>query len=306
MTQTSHPTRAGFVAIIGAPNAGKSTLLNLLVGQKIAIVSHKVQTTRVNMRGVLTKDQNQFIFVDTPGIYRPKDTSRLLDKSMVDAAWQASGDADVVLMVIDAKSGFNAKTMDIIENLKATKSSNRPVFLALNKVDSIEKEKLLPLMQKAVDMGIFKEIFAISAKNNDGVFDMLNRFAPHLPESPYLYDEETLTDMPMRLVAAEITREKAFHHLQQEVPYSLAVETVNFEHYDNGSIRIDQNILVEREAHKPIVLGKGGATVKKIGQLSRRDLEEMLETKVHLFLKVKVSDKWANSHNFMREIGLQD
>lgn len=306
MSNVEQKTRAGFVAIIGAPNAGKSTLLNLLVGQKIAIVSHKVQTTRVNMRGVLTHNQNQFIFVDTPGIYRPRENSRLLDKSMVDVAWQASGDSDVILLVMDAKSGFNNKVMDIVENLKANKKSRTPVFLAFNKVDTIEKEKILPLMQQAVDMDLFTEIFAISAKTNDGVFDMLDRFAPHIPESPYLYDEDTLTDMPMRLVAAEITREKVFHHLQQEVPYSIAVETVNFEHYDNGSIRIDQNVLVERDAHKPIVLGKGGATIKKLGQLARKDLEHMLETQVHLFLKVKVNDKWANSHNFMREIGMHD
>ena len=300
---TPKTTRAGFVAIIGAPNAGKSTLLNLLVGQKIAIVSPKVQTTRVNMRGVLTKDENQFIFVDTPGIYRPRENGRLLDKSMVNAAWKATGDADVVLMVVDAKTGFTPKVDDILDNLRENKSRT-PIFLAFNKVDSVDKEKLLPLMQEAMNMHMFTEIFAISARNNDGAFDMLKRFAPLLPESPYLYDEDTLTDMPMRLIAAEITREKAFLNLQQEVPYSLAVETVNFEHYDNGSIRIDQSIMVEREAHKPIVLGKNGANIKRIGQWARKDLEEMLETQVHLFLKVKVNDKWANSTNFMREIGL--
>lgn len=297
-------TKAGFVALIGAPNAGKSTLLNQLVGQKIAIVSPKVQTTRVNMRGVLTQGNNQFIFVDTPGIYRPKDTSRLLDKSMVHAAWQAGGDSDVVLLLVDAKAGFNEKVTEIIENVKQNVPKRVPVFLALNKVDALAKDKLLPLMQKASAFDLFNGVFAISAKENDGVEDMLEQFAKHLPESPYLYDEETLTDMPMRMVAAEITREKAFHLLQQEVPYSLAVETVNFEHYNNGSIRIDQNVLVEREAHKPIVLGKKGSMVKRIGEQARADLEEMLETQVHLFIKVKVNDKWANSQNFMREIGL--
>ena len=258
------------------------------------------------MKGVVTRGQNQFIFVDTPGIYRPRENGRLLDKSMVGAAWQASGDADVILMVVDAKSGFNAKVSDILENLKENKSSRRPIFLAFNKVDEVAKEKLLPLMQQAAEMNIFKEIFAISAKQGDGVNDMLDRFVPHFPESPYLFDEDAITDMPMRLVAAEITREKAFHMLQQEVPYSIAVETVSYKNFDNGDIRIDQNILVEREAHKPIVLGKGGATIKRIGELARKELQEMVETKVHLFLKVKVNAKWANSHAFMREIGMND
>lgn len=300
---TTDITRAGFVAIIGAPNAGKSTLMNLLIGQKIAIVSPKVQTTRVNMKGILTRDNTQYIFVDTPGIYKPNE-KKLLDRSMVSAAWQAGHDADVVLMVVDAQSGLNEKNMTILEEYQNS-SKSTPLFLAFNKVDMVEKEKLLPLLQKANDMGIFKEIFLISAKKNDGVFDMLDRFAPHLPESPYLYDEEELTDVPMRLIAAEMTREKAFRLLNQEIPYGLAVETVQYISQDNGSIRIDQNILVEREAHRKIVLGKNGSKIKEIGRKSRIDLSKMLDCPVHLYLKIKVSDKWLTSHSFMREIGLE-
>lgn len=295
-------TKAGFVAIIGAPNAGKSTLMNLLIGQKIAIVSPKVQTTRVNMKGILTRGNTQFIFVDTPGIYKP-DQKKLLDRSMVAAAWQAGADADIVLMVVDAKSGFNEKVLNIIEEYKSH-SSKTPLFIAFNKVDTVEKEKLLPLISKAHEMEMFQDIFLISAKENDGVFQMLDKFTPHLPESPYLYDEEELTDVPMRLIAAEMTREKAFRLLNQEIPYGLAVETVQYLTQENGSIRIDQNILVEREAHKKIVLGKNGSKIKEIGKKSRLELSKMLGCPVHLYLKVKVNDKWLNSHSFMREIGL--
>lgn len=295
-------TKAGFVAIIGAPNAGKSTLMNLFVGHKIAITSPKVQTTRVNMRGILTRKNTQYIFVDTPGIYKP-DNKRLLDRSMVHAAWQAGSDADVILLLVDARTGFKERVMDIIEKLKEG-GVKTPVFLGLNKVDTVEKEELLPLVSKAVEMDMFKEIFMISAKENDGVDDMLDYFANYLPESPYLYDDDSLTDIPMRLLAAEITREKAFRLLNQEVPYGLAVETVNYEVREDGSVKIDQNILVERDAHKQIVVGKQGSKVKAIGQKSRVDISNLLGCPVHLFIKVKVNDKWANSHSFMREIGL--
>ncbi|MFT7145062.1 MAG: GTP-binding protein Era [Alphaproteobacteria bacterium] len=295
-------TRAGFVAIIGAPNAGKSTLMNLFVGQKIAIVSPKVQTTRVNMRGILTRDNTQYIFVDTPGIYKP-DNKRLLDRSMVSAAWQAGGDSDVILLLVDSRSGFNDRVMAIVDKLKESKVKT-PIFLAFNKIDAIEKEFLLPLLVEAQEMDIFKEIFLISAQENDGADAMLEHFSKYLPESPYLYDEDHLTDVPMRLLAAEITREKAFRLLNQEIPYGLAVETVNYETKDDGSVRIDQNILVERDGHKIIVIGKSGQKIKDIGQKSRKELCELLGCKVHLFLKVKVNDKWANSQSFMREIGL--
>tara|TARA_R110000868_G_scaffold189695_2_gene432950 strand:- start:1913 stop:2824 length:912 start_codon:yes stop_codon:yes gene_type:complete len=295
-------TRAGFVAIIGAPNAGKSTLMNLFVGQKIAIVSPKVQTTRVNMRGILTRENTQYIFVDTPGIYRP-DNKRLLDRSMVSAAWQAGHDADVILLLVDCRSGFNDRVMSIIEKLKES-NLKTPVFIAFNKIDALEKEFLLPLIVEAQEMDMFKEIFLISAKDNEGADDMLEYFSKFLPESPYLYDEEHLTDVPMRLLAAEITREKAFRLLNQEIPYGLAVETVNYEVRDNGSVKIDQNILVERDGHKLIVVGKQGQKIKDIGQKSRKEISELLGCPVHLFLKVKVNDKWSNSHSFMREIGL--
>lgn len=296
-------TKAGFVAIIGAPNAGKSTLMNLLIGQKIAIVSPKVQTTRVNMKGILTRGNTQFIFVDTPGIYKP-DEKKLLDRSMVAAAWQAGHDADVVLMVIDAKAGFTQKVKSILEEYQNHPKST-PLFMAFNKVDTVDKDSLLPLIQEAQNMDIFKEIFLISAKENQGIGGMLDKFALSLPESPYLYGEDELTDVPMRLIAAEMTREKAFRLLNQEIPYGLAVETVQYLQHDNGSVRIDQNILVSREAHKKIVLGKGGSKIKAIGQKSRIDISKMLDCQVHLFLKVKVSDKWLSSHSFMREIGLE-
>ena len=294
--------RAGFVAIIGAPNAGKSTLMNQLVGQKIAIVSPKVQTTRVNMRGIVTRENTQFIFIDTPGIYRPG--SRLLDRSMVQAAHQARDDADATVLMVDAFKGFNEPVMDIIEILQSKKPKN--LSLVFNKVDKMPKEKLLPLMVKAQEMDLFDNVFAISATKGKGVEDILKAIEPSMPESPYLYSEDDVTDMPMRLLAAEITRERAFMMLNQELPYGLAVETVSYETEADGKLVIHQNILIEREAHKPIIVGKGGAMIKRIGEQARRNLQEMLQKKhLNLFLKVKVKANWSESSTFMQEIGLE-
>jgi len=292
-------TRCGFIAIIGAPNAGKSTLINSILGKKVAIVTPKVQTTRINMRGILTRGDIQYIFVDTPGIHEPK---RKLDKSMVTAAHQAWMEADAVVLLVDAKAGFRDGVLQIIDVVKESKA---PVLLAFNKVDELHKEKLLPLMQQAQDMDVFQDIFAISAKTGSGVPDVLKKLAVYLPESPYLYDEETLTDMPMRLLAAEITREKAFLSLQQEIPYALAVETVSYEERDKkGDVVIRQNILIERDSQKKIVLGKGGAVLKIIGAKSRKDLEKLLGCRVHLFLHVKVRKDWQENQALLGEIGL--
>jgi GTP-binding protein Era len=320
-------TKAGFVAIIGAPNAGKSTLLNLILGQKLAITTHKVQTTRTNMRGIHTVGNSQFVFVDTPGIHKPR---RKFDEAMVNAANQAWQDADAILLLIDAVSGLKGEVMAIIEQVKESK---KPVVVALNKVDKIKKENLLPLMQKLGEYPAFTDIFAISAANASGVEDMLQKIETYLPESPFLFDADDLTDTPMRLIAAEITREKAFTYLHQELPYALMVETVSYEVVKNdekgvlgGSqrtgagtprserkshfpqseyINIHQNIIVEREGHKGIVLGNKGETVKKISTESRLELENFLGCKVNLFIKVKVRKNWSENASLMRMIGLE-
>lgn len=299
---TVESTKAGFIAIIGAPNAGKSTFLNAVLGQKLASVTQKVQTTRKNMRGIFTDEENgvQYVFVDTPGIHKPK---RLLDRAMVLEAHNAWTEADVIMLMVDAAKGFNEEVENILENLKENKKI--PMVLVLNKVDKIKKEKLLPLMQRAHDMGIFKETFAIRADKNKGVDDVLKVITKHMPESEYLYDPDYITDTNMRDIAAEITREQAFLMLHEEIPYSVAVETLTYENFDNGDIKIHQNLLIERNSQKKIVVGRDGATLKRIGQNARRILEEMLECKVHLFLKVKVSEKWSENPHVMKSFGLE-
>lgn len=291
-------SKAGFIAIIGTPNAGKSTLMNRILGQKIAIATHKVQTTRTNMRGIHTRGDSQFIFVDTPGIHKPR---RNFDKAMVNAANQAWIDADVVLLLIDTASGLKEGVENIIHQLEGV---TKPILVALNKVDKIKKEKLLPLISELNSKHQFSDIFAISALNGSGVEDVLNRLETFLPESPFLFDPEDLTDTPMRLIAAEITREKAFMCLHEELPYALMVETVSYK-ADTHQVTIHQNIIVERDGHKGIVLGKGGETVKKIGSQARRELEEMLQCKVNLFLKVKVRPNWSENKSMMQMIGLE-
>lgn len=295
-------TKAGFVAIIGAPNAGKSTLLNSLLAHKLAVVSPKVQTTRTNIRGILTQENTQYIFVDTPGIHDPR---RSFDKAMVDAAWQALNDADVVLFVLDGLKGFDKQVLQLLENLKKEKNLP-PIHLVVNKIDKIAKPKLLPLMQKASEDGVFKEIIPLSAlKIKDKEKQLiLNTLAKGLPQSPYLYDEETLTDMPSRLWAAEATRERAFLLLGEELPYAMSVETLSFETRNDGSIEIHQNIYIERDGQKKIVVGKNGQMLKKIGEQARKGMENMFDTRVHLFVQVKVRPNWASDIHHMRMLGL--
>ena len=303
MTNTP-TTRAGFVAIVGQTNAGKSTLMNAMMGQKLAIVTPKVQTTRMNLRGVLTENDAQLIFVDTPGLHIPK---RLLDEKMVESAHQAWKDADVVLMVLDARKGFTEMDETLCASIKA---SGKPAFLIVNKIDLIsDKEELLPLLQKITELNVFADVFPISALNGTrGKEKVLPQVVAALqkkiPEGPYLYDEETVTDMPTRYLAAEITREKAFLFLQDELPYGLAVETVQLEEFENGDVRIDQTILIERDAHKPMVIGKNGEMLKKIGTSARKELSQALGRKAHVFLTVKVKKDWAKNPRHLGDLGL--
>lgn len=285
---TQDQTRAGFVALIGAPNAGKSTLLNRFVGAKVSIVTHKVQTTRTRVLGVAIADQSQIVFVDTPGIFQPK---RRLDRAMVAAAWEGAKDADGVVMMVDATTGIRPDVEIILEGLKKSK---RKVILALNKIDAVKREALLELAAKLDETGVFSDIFMISALTGDGAGDLLDRLAATMPESPWMFPEDQLTDMPMRLLAAEVTREKLFLNVHQELPYELTVETENWEEFKDGSAKVEQTIYVRRESQRSIILGKGGQKVKKIGADARAELQEMLGRKVHLFLFVKVRDRWED------------
>ena len=296
--QEKDATRAGFVAIIGAPNAGKSTLLNQLVGSKIAIVTHKVQTTRARIRGIALEGSAQIVFVDTPGIFKPK---RRLDRAMVDAAWGGAEDADQVLLLIDVQKGMTEEVRAILKSLE---DSGRKVILALNKIDGVPHEKLLKLAQELNETGLFTDVFMISALTGDGVSDLRRHVAALMPEGPWLYPEDQIADVPMRSLAAEITREKAYLRLHDELPYALTVETESWEQKKDGSIRIQQIIYVERDSQKKIVLGKGGQTIKVIGQLAREEMQELLETKVHLFLFVKVREKWGEDRERFGAMGL--
>jgi GTP-binding protein Era len=282
-------TRCGFVALIGAPNAGKSTLLNTLVGTKVAIVSPKVQTTRSRVLGILTEGQAQVIFVDTPGIFTPK---RRLDRAMVAAAWAGAAEGDLVLLLVDAtKKGVREETRGIIEKLAQTK---RQAILILNKIDAVRREILLALAAELNASGVFTDTFMISALTGDGVQDLRASLATRLPEGPWLFPEDQVSDMPMRLLAAEITREKLFIRLQQELPYAVAVETEAWEEQTDGSVRISQVIYVQRPGQKAIVLGHGGQMIKAIGTAARLELEEITEQRVHLSLFVKVRENWLD------------
>ncbi|WP_169568937.1 GTPase Era [Sneathiella limimaris] len=291
-------TKCGYVTLIGAPNAGKSTLLNQLVGAKIAIVSPKVQTTRARVTAIAIEDNSQIIFVDTPGIFAP---SRRLETAMVNAAWEGANDTDVLALLIDANKGISKDVERIISNLE---KSGKKAHLILNKIDMIKREKLLGLAKELTDRGIFREVFMISALNGDGVADLRKYLAEELPEGPWLYPEDQLAIAPMRYLAAEITREKLFLRLNQELPYSLTVETEKWEERPDGSVKIDQVIFVSRANHKPIVLGKGGQTIKQIGAMAREELEETLGCRVHLFLFVKVREKWLDDPERYQEMGL--
>ena len=291
-------TRCGFVAVLGASNVGKSTLVNSLVGAKISIVSPKVQTTRSRIRGIVMEGNTQIILVDVPGIFKPK---RRLDRAMVMTAWTEAKDADIRLLLIDAKRGIDADTENIIETLKKEKET---AVLVINKIDLLPKKQLLPLIEKLKDCPVFTDTFFISAAKGDGTKELLSYLAKSLPEGNFMFDADDLSDLPNRLFAAEITREKLFLNLQQELPYSVAVETNTFETKDNGDIRIEQTIYVERQGQKAIVIGKKGQMLKKIGEASRFELTKIFERPVHLFLFVKVKENWVNDPDRYQEWGL--
>jgi GTP-binding protein Era len=298
--------RCGFAAIIGAPNAGKSTLVNALVGTKVAIVSPKVQTTRMAVRGVAIADETQIVFVDTPGIFKPR---RRLDRAMVAAAWAGAGDADAVILLADAAELTDNPTghaaNDTAAIIAGLKTANRKGALALNKIDGMKRTDLLPLVQKMNAEGIFDEIFLISALKGDGVADLRAYVAKRMPEGVWLYPEDQAADIPSRLLAAEITREKIYLRLHDELPYASAVESEKWEERKDGSARIEQTIYVQREGQKAIVLGKGGATIKLIGEMARKEMEEVFARRIHLFLFVKVREDWAERREHYKEMGLE-
>ncbi len=291
-------TRCGFVALIGAPNAGKSTLSNQLVGGKVSIVSHKVQTTRTRIRAIAMHEASQIILVDTPGIFEPK---RKLDEAMVEAAWSGAGDADAVALIVDARRGIDEDVARIVDGLG---KFNAPALLVLNKIDTVERTALLALAADLNDRHGFDETFMVSALNGDGVADLLGDLSARMPAGPWLYPEDQIADVPLRLLAAEITREKVYGRLHDELPYASTVETEQWTQRKDGSIRIEQVIYVERDGQKKIVLGKGGQTIKAIGQDARKELEAFLETRVHLFLFVKVRGRWSEDPERYRQMGL--
>jgi GTP-binding protein Era len=297
--QPTENRRCGFVALIGAPNAGKSTLLNMLVGSKVTIVSHKVQTTRALVRGIAIEGNAQPIFVDTPGIFAPK---RRLDRAMVTSAWSGAHDADAVAVLIDARKGLDEEAEAILNGLAEVR---QPKLLLLNKIDLVEREKLLALAQQANDRASFAATFMISALTGDGVDDAKRWLAEKMPAGPWLYPPDQMSDAPLRQLAAEITREKLFHRLHQELPYQSTVETDSWKELRDGSVRIEQTIFVERESQRKIVLGKGGAAIKAIGAEARKEIAQIAEKPVHLFLFVKVREGWGDDPERYRSMGLE-
>ncbi len=293
-------TRAGFVALIGEPNAGKSTLTNRMVGAKVSIVTHKVQTTRARIRGVALEGEAQIVFVDTPGLFQPK---RRLDRAMVAAAWGGAADADVVVLLIEAHRGITEGVKRILEGLSEI-GKGRTVALAINKIDRVQSETLLSLAKEMNEYYPFAETFMISAEKGHGVDHLRQWLAERMPEGPWLYPEDQIADLPLRMIAAEMTREKLTLRLHQELPYQLTVETENWEERGDGSVRIDQLVYVVRDGHKGIVLGKKGETIKAVGQSARAELEEFLGRKVHLFLQVKVRPNWLEESERYSEMGL--
>jgi GTP-binding protein Era len=292
--------RCGFVALAGAPNAGKSTLLNAAVGAKVSIVTHKVQTTRTRLRGVAVQGETQIVFVDTPGIFEPK---RRLDRAMVAAAWSGVADADVAILIHDAQRQTldDPETQAILEGFRALRGRK---ILAINKIDQVKPAALLPLaaaFQAEVD---FERTFMISALSGDGLKDLMEHLEKTLPEGPWAYPEDQLSDLPMRLIAAEVVREKLMLTLHQELPYQLTVETDTWEEFEDGSAKIEETIYVARDTHKKIVIGKGGQTIKRIRETAQNELQAMLERPVHLFLYVKVREKWQDDPERYREWGL--
>lgn len=292
-------TRCGFVALIGAPNVGKSTLVNALVGAKVTIVSRKVQTTRALIRGIVIENNAQIILVDTPGIFLPK---RRLDRAMVSTAWSGAYDADLVCVLLDAKVGIDEEAEAILTKVASVKHDK---ILVINKVDLVQREKLLALAQAANERMAFAKTFMIAAISGDGVDDLRHTLAETVPPGPFLYPEDQMSDAPMRQLAAEITREKIYRKLHQELPYQSTVETDKWEERKDKSVRIEQTIFVERESQRKIVLGAGGATIKSIGADSRKELAEILGVPVHLFLFVKVRENWGDDPDRYREMGLE-
>ena len=294
-------TRAGFVALIGEPNAGKSTMLNALVGAKLSIVTHKVQTTRGRIRGVLNVEQDQVIFVDTPGLFAPK---RRLDRAMVSAAWAGAGEADAVVLLIDAQKGLNGGVKRIVEQYKHQVSPDKPIAIAVNKIDKVRHDSLLTLTTEITELHDFDRIFYVSATRNDGLADMVEWLRYLMPEGHWLYPEDQLVDASMRSIAAEMTREKLMLRLHQELPYQLTVGTDTWEERKDGSVKIEQTVYIAKEGHRPIVLGKVGQTLKSVGQDSRKELAEMMGNPVHLFLHVKVDPRWLDDGERYAEMGL--
>jgi GTP-binding protein Era len=292
-------TKAGFIALIGAPNAGKSTLINQLVGTKVSIVTHKVQTTRTIVRGVAMHGAAQLVFIDTPGIFKPK---RRLDRAMVDTAWGGARDADLIALLVDARKGLTEEVENILKRLS---SQQAPKVLILNKTDVAKREKLLQLAQKINEFVRFEETFMVSALTGDGTQTILDYFASKVPDGPWLFPEDQPSDLPLRILAAEITREKLFERLHEELPYISTVETEQWQARKDGSARIEQTIYVERDSQKSIVLGKRGQTIKAISQAAREELSEIIEAPVHLFLFVKVRENWADDPERYREMGLE-
>jgi GTPase len=299
MTDT---TRAGFVALIGEPNAGKSTLLNRMVGAKVSIVTHKVQTTRARIRGICMEGQSQIVFVDTPGLFRPR---RRLDRAMVKAAWGGASDADIIVLLIEAHRGMTEGVSAIIERLASEMPKGQPIALAINKIDRVKAETLLALTERLNEAYPFTKTFMISAEKGYGVDDLREWLAAELPAGPWLYPEDQIADLPMRLIAAEMTREKLTLRLHEELPYQLTVETEAWEDKPDGTTRIDQVVYVNRDGHKGIVLGNKGETIKAIGQAARADISEFLGRTVHLFLQVKVRTNWQDEPERYSEMGLE-
>ena len=311
-TSQNQNTRAGFAAIIGAPNAGKSTLVNRMVGAKVSIVTQKVQTTRFPVRGVAITGATQIVLVDTPGIFTPR---RRLDRAMVRSAWAGAEDSEVVVHLVDVQAelavrerratpGEHRSSQDVQTIIEGIKAAGRQVILALNKIDGVKRDTLLAVTQELFDTGAYSEVFMISASTGAGVDDLMAKLASLMPEGPWLYPEDQTADLPARLLAAEITREKIYLRVHEELPYAASVETTAFQERPDGSARIEQTIYVERDGQRAIVLGKGGEVIKWIGKASREELEDILDRKVHLFLHVKVKENWAEERGLFNDMGL--
>lgn len=297
-------TRAGFVAIIGAPNAGKSTLVNALVGRKVSIVTPKVQTTRFQVRGVMMHGAAQLVLVDTPGVFAPR---RRLDRAMVASAWEGADDADAIVHVVDVAAQLSQarRTVEDVERvIDGLKAHDLKAVLVLNKIDLVKREELLELSQKLFETGVYSDVFMISASNGDRIKDLADFLVTLMPESPFLYPEDQIADLSERMLAAEVTREKLYLRVHDELPYGLTVETDSWKDNKDGSVRIEQTVYVEREGHKPIILGKGGQTIKWVSTAARTDLEEQLDRKVHLFLFVKVRPNWGDERARFNALGL--